>query len=198
MTQRPSRQQILQRIIEIALGEFVKHGYHGTSIRDLCKIAGIGVGSINYYFQNKEDLYLAVIEEARRRERDDSIYHVDEDLAVAAPEEALRTLIRRLVGRLFSESPSSYLHKLVSWELVQPTFAMQNFVDNDIKPQHRALGRIVRTQVGLGIDQVQRRRRRADVDLELPPILGLGGVLVAGDHRPAPQVDARPRQQQTR
>jgi hypothetical protein len=57
-----------------------------------------------------------------------------------------------------------------------------------------ACRRIGRAQVDLGEDQVQRRRRIADLAFHLLPVQRFGGVLVAGDHRPLRHVEAGPRQ----
>jgi AcrR family transcriptional regulator len=60
---------------------FVKHGYSGTSIRDIARQAGLLPGSVYHYFPAKEDLFIAVhregfrqlitrVEEAIRQEKD--------------------------------------------------------------------------------------------------------------------------------
>jgi len=60
---------------------FVKHGYSGTSIRDIARQAGLLPGSVYHYFPAKEDLFIAVhkegfrqlitrVEEAIRQEQD--------------------------------------------------------------------------------------------------------------------------------
>jgi AcrR family transcriptional regulator len=46
---------------------FVKHGYSGTSIRDIARQAGLLPGSVYHYFPAKEDLFIAVHREGFRQ-----------------------------------------------------------------------------------------------------------------------------------
>ncbi|MEW5949745.1 MAG: TetR/AcrR family transcriptional regulator [Thermodesulfobacteriota bacterium] len=45
-------------ILEAAGAVFAEKGYSGTTIREVARRAGISIGGIYLYFQNKEDLYL--------------------------------------------------------------------------------------------------------------------------------------------
>ena len=58
--------------------------------------------------------------------------------------------------------------------------------------------RVGRAEVHFRKDQVQRARRITHLLGNLLPVGGLGGVLIAGDHRPPVQVDARARQADVR
>ena len=57
------RTQILFGAAEL----FVKHGYGGTSIRDIAKRTGLLPGSVYHYFPAKEDLFIAVHREGFRQ-----------------------------------------------------------------------------------------------------------------------------------
>jgi len=46
---------------------FVRHGYSGTSIRDIARRAGLLPGSVYHYFPAKEDLFIAVHREGFRQ-----------------------------------------------------------------------------------------------------------------------------------
>ena len=46
---------------------FVKHGYSGTSIRDIARATGLLPGSVYHYFPAKEDLFIAVHREGFRQ-----------------------------------------------------------------------------------------------------------------------------------
>ncbi len=50
-----------RRIIEAAHRLFLEHGYHGTSIRQIAREAGIALGGIYNHFAGKEDLFAAVL-----------------------------------------------------------------------------------------------------------------------------------------
>ena len=51
-----------QRLLDAALKVFAKNGFHGASIREICKCAGTNLATINYHFRGKDNLYRAVIE----------------------------------------------------------------------------------------------------------------------------------------
>ena len=49
------------QLIRVAIDLFAENGYAGTSIRDIAKRTGKSVSNVYHYFQNKEDLWLAII-----------------------------------------------------------------------------------------------------------------------------------------
>ncbi|PKN72072.1 MAG: TetR family transcriptional regulator [Candidatus Cloacimonetes bacterium HGW-Cloacimonetes-3] len=50
-------------IIDIATKYFCRYGYNKTSLDDIANEAQIAKGTIYYYFNNKEELYMSVIQE---------------------------------------------------------------------------------------------------------------------------------------
>ncbi len=57
-----------QRIIDLALAEFAEHPYTSASLSRIVAQAGIAKGSIYQYFENKQDLYLFILDEAVRQQ----------------------------------------------------------------------------------------------------------------------------------
>ena len=49
------------RILEAAHGLFLKHGYHGTSMRQISTESGLALGGIYNHFLDKESLFLEVL-----------------------------------------------------------------------------------------------------------------------------------------
>ncbi len=49
------------RILDVAIVEFAEHGFESANINSIANEAGISVGSIYKYFENKEDLFLTII-----------------------------------------------------------------------------------------------------------------------------------------
>ncbi|MCK8058980.1 MULTISPECIES: TetR/AcrR family transcriptional regulator [unclassified Fusibacter] len=49
-------------ILYTALTEFASKGFTGSSINQISKQAGLSAGHLYYYFENKEDLYLTVVD----------------------------------------------------------------------------------------------------------------------------------------
>jgi AcrR family transcriptional regulator len=63
----PSPDERRSHILLGAAELFVKHGYSGTSIRDIAQRTGLLPGSVYHYFPAKEDLFIAVHREGFRQ-----------------------------------------------------------------------------------------------------------------------------------
>jgi AcrR family transcriptional regulator len=62
---------IRERIVRAARGRFLAEGVDGASLRTIAREAKTNVGMVFYYFPNKDDLFLAVVEEVYARLLDD-------------------------------------------------------------------------------------------------------------------------------
>lgn len=56
-----------QKIIEVSKNLFAENGFHGTSIRDICKAAEVNISLISYYFGGKDELYKVVVESITKK-----------------------------------------------------------------------------------------------------------------------------------
>ncbi|MGV7207163.1 CerR family C-terminal domain-containing protein [Oxalobacteraceae bacterium A2-2] len=52
-----------EKILDTALGLFVRKGYAGTSVRDVAGAAGVNLAAISYHFGDKAGLYQAALHE---------------------------------------------------------------------------------------------------------------------------------------
>lgn len=50
-----------KEFLEPSFKYLVKNGLENTSVRDLCKEMGISYGSIYYWFEGKDDIYISVV-----------------------------------------------------------------------------------------------------------------------------------------
>jgi AcrR family transcriptional regulator len=98
-----------ERIVSEALALFRKHGFDGTTMRDVAAAAGMSLGAAYYYFPSKEAIvlgyYESVFEERKRRigkalaetqdlrERLRALYHVHFDM-VRRDRKLLGALVR--------------------------------------------------------------------------------------------------------
>lgn len=80
-----------QKILQAAMTEFCRHGYSGARVEKIATKSKSNLRMIYHYFGDKEGLYLAVLESAysRIREQEGKL-----DLSQAPPTEGMRTLIR--------------------------------------------------------------------------------------------------------
>ena len=80
-----------ERILDAAVLEIARHGYHGTTVSTIARRAGVADGTIYLYFKNKEDLLVSIFERAMKRFNEEAQRIVDEEGGGA--EEKLRRLV---------------------------------------------------------------------------------------------------------
>ena len=93
-------ENIRERLIEAAGQEFAARGFQATTIRDICRLANANIAAVNYYFGDKETLYLEAVELAHRS-RAGEVPLPDWSDDVAAEErlcDFIRTLLTRMIG----------------------------------------------------------------------------------------------------
>ncbi len=54
-------QETREKLLASAKAEFLEKGYQGASLRAICKNAGVTTGALYFFFQDKEDLFAAVV-----------------------------------------------------------------------------------------------------------------------------------------
>jgi TetR/AcrR family transcriptional regulator len=88
-----------QRVIDVAISEFAARGYSATNINDIAKKSGISIGAMYSYFASKEDLFLAVVNQAYTlletvlndvREKHTDVFELLSGLLAASREYAIR------------------------------------------------------------------------------------------------------------
>lgn len=72
----PARADTKARILEAAFQRLAREGYAALSIREIARDAGVNYALINYHFESKDKLVIAVLDEANRRllERQQRMY----------------------------------------------------------------------------------------------------------------------------
>ena len=81
-------------ILETSAKLFGEKGYKGVSIRDIAQACGLTNAALYYHFKNKDDLYLAVLQDAHER----AVATLDE---AARSGGSLRSRLKQLVDRYF-------------------------------------------------------------------------------------------------
>lgn len=82
-----------RQIVEGARKIFLDRGFEGASMGEIARCAGVSKGTLYVYFQNKEQLFCAIMEEERRSHLK-ATFSIDASLPVA---EALNDFGRRLL-----------------------------------------------------------------------------------------------------
>jgi AcrR family transcriptional regulator len=157
---------VRRNIVEVATAEFARKGYGGARVDAIAARTRTSKRMIYYYFGSKEQLYLAVLEEAysaiRRAE-------ATLDLARLAPDAALR----RLVGATFD------------YYIDHPEFVRlvmnENIMDGAHMKRSKSLGRLNVTVIDALADIVARGQKaglfRRNIDpLELHMSISALGI----------------------
>lgn len=143
-----------EALLEAAAEVFSEVGFRAATVREICQRARANIAAINYHFGDKEALYLAVL----RYTQDQAYKEFPIDLGVgpsASAEEKLRAFIRSFLLRIFSEN----LHhgKIMSREMIEPTKALNELVQEKVRPQAVQLVAIIGDLVGSNASEEQIR-----------------------------------------
>ncbi len=110
-----------QRIIQAATGEFAQKGFENANMNTIAKKADVSVGSLYKYFENKQDLFLTIIQY--------SIQSMAELLTVlAVSEEDILVKVERIIREIQrSSKENATLVKLYNAMTAEnnPRFASQ-------------------------------------------------------------------------
>ena len=99
--------QTKDRIVQAAYRALVKRGYHETSMKDIAAEAGVAPGLAHYYFETKEDLLVAAIEQACRPVMD-AWQQAGMNLTGPLPEDADPMMVARMGFELAKEELRTY------------------------------------------------------------------------------------------
>lgn len=99
----------LTPILSHALDAFYENGYHGTSVRDIARRAGLTVPAIYYHHENKEALLMALLD----RSIEAVLALCDEALAAAGddPEQRFLNLVECLVLFMAHSTKIAYIDR---------------------------------------------------------------------------------------
>jgi AcrR family transcriptional regulator len=138
-----------QRLL-VAAGEvFAEQGFHNTTVRDICRRAGVNIAAVNYYFRSKEELYAEVCNYSLNL----SVNKYSPTLGItesAPAQERLHAFIRSFLFSMLEKGEPSWHEKLVTREMNDPTGALDNVVETTIKPRNKLLSSIVKDFFGAG------------------------------------------------
>lgn len=128
-----------QRLLEAALAEFADNGFDAASVRDICKRAGMNVAAVNYYFRDKESLYIEAVKLAHVC----SSRPLPEMPADISPREMLVQFIHGMAHQMHAPASPAAM-KLMMREMAHPGKAGHVVVEEFIRPMAFRLRDILR------------------------------------------------------
>jgi len=136
-----------QRLLDVAIEEFASAGFDGATVREICRRADASINSVNYYFSDKQQLYIEAVKTAHRRIRNTPGIDVVDQIAEqfeGDPEQRLRAFVHGMVAMaMAAENRSDMNHQLLFREIAKPTVATEHIVREFVEPQFDQLMRIL-------------------------------------------------------
>ena len=150
------RTETRQHLIDAGAEVFAEHGFHKTTVREICKRAGVNIAAINYHFGDKKGLYTAIVQQGflvANKEYSFTKGLVDR----SNPKEKLLVFVRAFLRRMLCQEISAVYGKLMAREMFEPTGAMEAIYEQSIKPMALYLSSIVTDLLGSEATQEQIR-----------------------------------------
>jgi len=125
------------RILAAAGPVFAEKGFQAATVREICQAADVNVASINYYFGDKERLYIETVKQA----------HQLQHQQVAAPdwpegtppETKLRDFVETMLTTMIGVKTARWQNELLMREMVEPTNACRELVQENVRPRFELL-----------------------------------------------------------
>jgi|SRR5579872_87496 len=145
--QRDTREQLLETAGQL----FAEKGFAEVTGKEICERAGANAAAVVYHFGGLEELYRAVLNEARSR------LAPSEALAAAVasqkdPQSRLEAFMELLMRALSGPMTSTWAARLVSREIVSPTAIFDEVRNKEMRARALILRSIVSDLSGLPAD----------------------------------------------
>ena len=132
-------------LIDAAFEEFVAGGFAATRLEDIARRAGCTKGTIFLYFENKEELFRAMV-------RQILLPHLAEaEQQVEQPQGSMRDLLAGIMRRRYermSSGPMSGMPKLIFGEVAHFPQLARFYHDEVIARSHRTIERDDLVEIG--------------------------------------------------
>jgi TetR/AcrR family transcriptional regulator, regulator of cefoperazone and chloramphenicol sensitivity len=149
--------QTRERLLRVAARLFAERGFKRVTVREICRAARANVAAVNYHFGDKLQLYCEVVRMAVTTMRETSAAAKQAGEGGTA-DEKLRAYIRVFVQQIGGSSSASWIHQLMSWELANPTPALDLVIREVIEPRLAYLGTLVADLLDCPVDDVRVAR----------------------------------------
>jgi AcrR family transcriptional regulator len=149
------------RLLDAAERLFSKHGYAGTSVRDITRIARCNVAGVNYYFGGKDQLYVEVLARRLAALREHHLDRLRGLARIGAGEPPLETVLGAFVHGFISPFATNgggrAIVELISREVLEPRLPPDMFRSLFAEPVERAYSAALCGAVG-GLSPAAARR----------------------------------------
>ena len=126
-----------ERILAAAGREVAERGYEAATVRDICAAAGVNVAAVNYYFGDKQRLYIESVKHAHE-ERVQQVPLPEWSSGTPAARK-LHDFVDNLLERMLGLGQPPWQVQLMMRETLQPTAACRELVEDYIRPHFAVL-----------------------------------------------------------
>ncbi len=148
----PISETTRERLLDAAGEVFAERGFAEATVREICGKAGANVAAVNYHFGSKEQLYAQVLQHADELSmaRHPEFPPGGSGGAELPPEQVLRLFVGQFLKRVFDTGRPLWHDRLIAREMTDPTPALAQLAEKNIKPRALMLQGVVRRLLGEG------------------------------------------------
>lgn len=145
---------VRDRLLDVAGPVFSEKGFEKTTVREICQKADVNLASVNYYFGDKEQLYLEVI--CLAKEIGVTRAPLPEWTSDTLPEQKLRDWVTTLVRRMLGTEELSWSNHLIMREVLRPTKACEHLIQELFRPFVNIADSILKEILGEEVPEYRR------------------------------------------
>ena len=145
-----------ERILSAAGREFAERGYEAATVRDICLAAGVNLAAVNYYFGDKQRLYIESVKHAHEQRAGQ--VPLPEWTAGTPPQQKLRDFVGNLLERMLGFGQPPWQVRLMMREVLHPTDACRELVEDYVRPRFELLISVLDELVEGRLSQTELRR----------------------------------------
>lgn len=146
-----------ERLLSAASKVFAEKGYEKATVREICQAAEVSnLAAVNYYFGDKERLYIECVKLAHKVRIDDVPLPVWNP--ATTPEMKLRGLVLTMLRRMIEGGCQPWHEQLMMREVVNPTSAVVELVQEFIRPHFELLMSVIDEFVPAGTPAEKRHQ----------------------------------------
>jgi TetR/AcrR family transcriptional regulator, regulator of cefoperazone and chloramphenicol sensitivity len=146
-----------EKLLAAASRVFAEKGFDKATVRDICQAAGVSnLAAVNYYFGDKERLYVEAVKRAHRTRIAEvplPVWGPD-----TKPEDKFRGLVLTMANRIIAESSQPWHEQLMMREFMQPTAAVAELVQEFFRPHFNILLSVIGELVPQDTPEEERHR----------------------------------------
>ena len=145
-----------QKILLAAGPIFADHGFERATVREICGAAEVNVASVNYYFGDKNQLYLEAIKAARHQRADQ--FPFPTWIESIPPEQRLFGFVQTMLNRLMAMRHAPWQVRLLMREILSPSEACSELIEEYFRPIFEQLLRLVDDLVDVPLQPYERNQ----------------------------------------